>query len=96
MSITSNITGAAVNAVLGMARSASQYMPEPVASGVEFLGSLQNAQNTNEIGISSEYRELLDKQLETQQEMQQVTFTSNIEKSQHESRMAAVRNIRVG
>jgi len=93
MSITSNLSSTAVSAALGVAKRVSRYLPEPVAQGVDFVASMDNAQN--EIGVSSEYQELIDKQINTQRELQQVSFTSNIEKSQHESRMAAVRNIRV-
>ena len=47
------------------------------------------------LDISPEYRDLIAMQMQVQQEMLNVTMVSNIEKSKHESRMAAVRNIRV-
>jgi hypothetical protein len=47
-------------------------------------------------GVQGEYAELLNKQIEMQQQMQLVSMFSNIEKSRHETQMAAVRNIRGG
>ena len=78
------------------ARVAGRYLPEPIASGVDFASSLaQASRETFEIGVSPEFQELIDKQIEVQTEMQQVSFTSNIERSRHETNMAAIRNIRV-
>lgn len=84
----SEVTGSIVNAVIG---GAARYAPEPISS---FASQLTNSKN--QLDIAPEYRELLEKQLQSQSELQQVTLYSNIERSQHESRMAAVRNIRVG
>ena len=82
-------TGASV--VQGM----SQYLPEPVSQGIRFAASLASGDSgSNVVGISAEYQALIEKQIETQMELQQVTFTSNIERSKHESRMAAIRNVR--
>ncbi len=47
-------------------------------------------------GIQPQYMELINKQLEMQEQMQLVSLHSNILKSQHESQMAAIRNIRAG
>ena len=47
-------------------------------------------------GINPEYMDLINKQIEVQVQMQLVSFHSNIEKSRHETQMAAVRNVRVG
>lgn len=47
-------------------------------------------------GIDPGYMELINKQIETQQQLQLVSMESNIEKSKHETQMAAIRNIRVG
>lgn len=84
----SDLTGNVVSAVIG---GAARYAPEPISS---FASQLTSSKNS--VDIAPEYRELLEKQLQSQQELQQVTLYSNIERSQHESRMAAVRNIRVG
>lgn len=46
-------------------------------------------------GIDPSYVQLLNKQIETQQQMQLVTMESNVEKSRHETLMSAIRNVRV-
>ena len=76
------------------AENAARYLPEPVASGVEFAASLSRVGSSTTVDISPAYQDLINKQIETQAELQQVTFISNIERSQHEIRMAAVRNLR--
>lgn len=45
---------------------------------------------------SGDFSELISLQIEAQQEMQVTSLVSNIEKSKHESKMSAIRNIRVG
>lgn len=45
--------------------------------------------------IDDKYSPLLEKQLEMQEQMMLVSLVSNVEKTQHETRMAAVRNVRV-
>jgi flagellar basal body rod protein FlgB len=82
-------------ALWSAAKGVARYMPEPIAQTIGFADSLSGAKNGNTVEISGEYKDLLERQLETQMELQQVTFSSNIERSQHEARMAAVRNIRV-
>lgn len=47
-------------------------------------------------GIQPEYTQLIQQQLEVQKQMQLVSLISNVEKSKHETQMAAVRNIRAG
>ncbi len=47
-------------------------------------------------GLGSDYQLLLQEQLEVQRQMFLMSFYSNIEKSKHETQMAAVRNIRTG
>lgn len=42
------------------------------------------------------YASLLSQQITMQQQMQLVSLHSNIEKSRHESKMAAIRNVRAG
>ena len=44
--------------------------------------------------IQPQYLSLLNKQIEMQEQMQLVSLSSNIEKSRHESKMAAIRNVR--
>ena len=47
-------------------------------------------------GIDPTYAALIEKQLAMQEQMQLVSLYSNIIKSEHETQMAAVRNIRIG
>lgn len=47
-------------------------------------------------GLDLEYQALLQEQLEVQRQMFLMSLYSNLEKSRHETEMAAVRNIRVG
>ena len=80
-----------------------RFIPEPRSSaGLNFrnilsrVGAAVTGGASNLIGIDPAYRDLLMKQIEIQQQMQLVSMTSNIEKSKHETEMAAIRNIRVG
>ena len=52
--------------------------------------------NVDPIASEANYSDLLNKQIEMQEQMQVVSMASNIEKSKHETQMAAIRNIRVG
>jgi hypothetical protein len=80
-----------------MLQTTARFLPEPVGSGVGFAGSLMGGMaGTQYVDISPSYQALIERQIQVQLEQQQVTFTSNIERSQHESRMAAVRNLRLG
>lgn len=81
----------------------NQFIPEPRSrSGVSFGGVLKSVGSAigsmapGLDGINPVFVELINKQIQTQYEMQIVSFESNIEKSKHETQMAAVRNIRVG
>ncbi|MBN8550217.1 MAG: hypothetical protein J0M12_12940 [Deltaproteobacteria bacterium] len=80
--------------------SLQRFQPEPRSSlGLDFttvLRSVAGAAGSTLTGIDPNYAALMSKQIETQQQMQLVTMESNIEKSKHETQMAAVRNIRVG
>ena len=84
-------------------KAAAKYLPEPATKGV---GLFQDAMNvvkgigsTVLDGVSSyaggDFMGLINKQMEVQREMQTTTMVSNIEKSKHESKMSAIRNIRV-
>jgi hypothetical protein len=85
-----------VSGIKSLAQTTSSFLPEPLASGVSFASQLIPGQSGQVIDISPSYQALIDQQIQVQLEQQHVTFTSNMEKSRHESRMAAVRNIRVG
>ena len=65
-------------------KSAAEGVLSKLSSGV-----------TEMIGIDPEYQALLEKQMEFQQQMMQVSLFSNLERTRHETKMAAVRNLRV-
>lgn len=46
--------------------------------------------------MGGQFQDLISLQLDAQKQMMLVSMVSNIEKSKHETQMAAVRNIRVG
>ena len=82
------LTSMAVTTVSSLVQ---RYAPEPVAN----FASALTGSNSSQVDISPEYRNLIEQQIETQAELQQVSLYSNLERSQHETRMAAVRNIRL-
>lgn len=92
MSTVQGLLGGVSSVVNGL----KQYLPEPVARGVDFASSLARAKDDLTLNLSPEYQALIEKQMEVQTEVQQATFASNIERSKHETRMAPVRNLRVG
>ncbi len=80
---------------------------EPSPSGSNFSSTLQSvAEGVAGIGskfiggvsgnVFGDLRELLNLQMETQARMQSLSMMSNIERSKHEARMAAIRNVRTG
>lgn len=78
-----------------------RFIPEPRSStAVNFRGVLAGAASLLRSGVGAVtgvepiYQDLLDKQIEMQLQMQLVTLESNIEKSRHETQMAAIRNVR--
>ena len=79
-----------------------RFIPEPASSVVApfkaMLSSVATSLSGGSVfpGVDTQYSDLLNKQLEMQQQMQLVSMFSNIEKSRHETQMAAVRNIRAG
>ncbi|MCC6220888.1 MAG: hypothetical protein IT291_06585 [Deltaproteobacteria bacterium] len=88
----------------GAAASVARYLPQPASAGVglfkdvmtsakqfasDFIGGVENVP-------TGDFAELIELQIEAQMEMQTTTMVSNIERSKHESKMAAIRNIRVG
>ena len=80
--------------------SMQRFQPEPKSNlGLNFgtvLNSVVGAASSTLSGVDPGYVALMNKQIETQQQMQLVTMESNVEKSKHETQMAAIRNIRVG
>lgn len=81
-----------------------RFIPEPASNaGRIFRGVLGGVASVagqvlggTASGLNSEDQSLLQLQVEMQKEMQLMTMYSNIEKSRHETQMAAIRNIRVG
>jgi hypothetical protein len=83
--------------------SAARYLPEPQSKASKIFKDVVNAVKSvvdDSIGgvsqtIGGDFGELINAQIAAQEEMQTTTMVSNIEKSKHESKMAAIRNIRV-
>lgn len=69
----------------------SSFMSE----AAQLLGDVAGV-GAGALGLNSDYMGLLAQQTKTQQEMMVVNMLSNISKSEHETKMAPVRNIRVG
>jgi len=83
------------------AASLGRFIPEPRTSpAVSFssvlsrAGSLLGAGLGAATGIESQFQGLIDQQIALQIQMQLVSLHSNIEKSRHETAMAAIRNVR--
>ena len=94
----SDITNITLNSLAD--NSLKRIMPEPTSSYtfknvVSAIKSVISDTSTPLLGINSEYAELINKQMEMQEQMLLVSMVSNIEKTTHETKMAAVRNIRV-
>ena len=85
-----------VSGIKSAVQATASFLPQPLATGASFASYLMPGQNNQVVDISPSYQALIEQQMQVQMEQQTITFTSNIEKSRHESRMAAVRNIRVG
>lgn len=85
-----------VSGIQNAIQATSSFLPQPLSSGVNFASQLIGGQSSQTVDISPSYQALIDKQIQVQLEQQQITMVSNVEKSRHESRMAAVRNVRVG
>lgn len=80
-----------------------RFIPEPRSRAGQFFralvtgaGSALGRGASALTGMQPDYAELINRQIEAQQQMQLVSLESNIEKSRHETQMAAIRNIRVG
>ena len=96
-----------VNQIALNALAAKTYQPEAAASGSSIFKQLmQGATNVLSAagGVAGQYisnmattnNELIMMQIQMQQEMQKTSMISNIEKSKHETKMAPIRNIKVG
>ena len=87
------------------AASLGRFIPEPRTSpAVSFSSALSRAGSLlgaglgaglgAATGIDSQFQGLIDQQIALQIQMQLVSLHSNIEKSRHETAMAAIRNVR--
>lgn len=78
----------------------SRIAPEPqsslssVFSGFGTVASSLISASADSLA-GADYSALIGAQLQAQREMQVVSMVSNIEKSKHETQMAAIRNVRV-
>ncbi len=81
-----------------------RFIPEPKSSVAAAFGGVMRSvgqavtggSGGSSISLDPSYQALLEKQMELQEQMQLVSMESNIEKTRHESKMAAVRNFRAG
>ena len=81
----------------------SAYYPEPSSTGMGVFQDVLSVVKTAAQGIggvpleaTGGFAELIQAQIQAQIEMQTTSMVSNIERSKHESKMAAIRNIRMG
>jgi len=79
-----------------------RFKPEPVSRlGDGFRKALRlaktaaNAVDQGVGGITGEMRDLLNQQREMQEQMLKISLISNVMRTEHETKMAAVRNLRV-
>ncbi len=93
--MSSDLMQSVANIAQGAGTLARNILPEPAAQGVDFVDRIMGARNVTTVDISPEYRDLINKQIEIQTQLQEVTFLSNIERTNHEAKMAPVRNIRL-
>lgn len=98
--ISSSSLGGGVSAANVLARVQS-LSPEPKSRLRNVFNSVLRGvtQSVAEVGgntisIDPQYAALIERQIDVQEQMQAVSMTSNIEKSKHESQMAAIRNVR--
>ena len=97
MSVIGNVGG-----ILLQSNGLGRYIPEPRNTASSTFGKVLSAvggaleKGGSVAGIGGDYLGLLQAQIRVQQEMMLVSMYSNIEKSKHETSMAAVRNLRVG
>lgn len=76
----------------------ARFIPEP-KSGLDTFQSVARAVSTiagGLVGIDPEYRSLIEKQLQLQEQMQRVSMESNLARTEHETEMTPIRNLRLG
>lgn len=95
-----SITGIGAHLLSGS--GLARFIPEPKSGLSTFgkvlssIGSAVSGAGGSLVGVDSKYTELIQMQIRAQEQMQQVSLVSNLEKSKHETQMAPIRNIRVG
>jgi hypothetical protein len=82
------------------ASTLTRMLPEPRSSlasfGESMLATGMGALGSVMTGGGMDLTSLLNTQIQIQREMQVISMASNIAKSQHETEMAPIRNMRVG
>lgn len=89
-----------------------RFQPEPLSdSSINFQDVLSTVGNvagsvlrsatgvsfsTGVAGVDSDYAAILNKQIALQEQMMMVSMQSNLIKTEHETKMAPVRNLRAG
>lgn len=89
-----------------------RFQPEPLSdSSINFQDVLSTVGNvagsvlrsatgvsfsTSVAGVDSDYAAILNKQIALQEQMMMVSMQSNLIKTEHETKMAPVRNLRAG
>ena len=96
------LQGLGAFAMSSIGRQAAKYLPEPATNGIGmFRDIIQGVTGFGaDVGgvpdvASGDFADLIHLQIDTQRELQSTTMISNIERSKHESKMSAIRNIRV-
>jgi len=85
-----NVGGSVLARALPEPRSSlAQWGEAVVDTGMDAVGSMLGSN-------SAELTQLLNMQIQIQREMQIISMASNVSKSQHETEMAPIRNMRVG
>ena len=85
----------------GVSDGVAGYYPEPSTTGTSMFQDLMTVAGSvaGEIGGGSlelgSFAGLIEAQIQAQMELQTVSLVSNLERSKHETKMAAIRNIRV-
>lgn len=89
-----NVTGIRVIPDLVNTATSLVRMAQPAAAPfVNVLSAVSG--RTSSVGIDPDYQALIEKQMEFQQQMQRVSMETNVSRTEHETRMSVVRNVRV-
>ena len=98
------ITGPGVSSLTIDGSNLTRFLPEPTGSFGNFMQGLIKTVTSAVKGgadsllgqIDPKYQAFIEAQLHAQEQLQLVSLYSNIEKSKHETKMVAIRNVRVG